>query len=53
MGKKNKKQRELQVNQAEKESSDEGPTAMKKRVLRPVSSDSEEEPIKSRRELRQ
>jgi len=53
MGKKNKKQREIQVNQAEKEeSSDEGPTPMKKRVLRPVSSDSEEESIKSRRELR-
>jgi len=53
MGKKNKKQRQLQVKQAEKEeSSDEGPTPMKKKVLRPVSSDSEEEPKKSRRELR-
>jgi len=54
MGKKNKKQKVLQVTQANigEESSDEGPTPMKKRVLRPVSSDSEEEPINSRRELR-
>ena len=74
MGKKNKRKQELQLLPAEIEessdegptpmkkgvlrarieddSSDEGPTPMKKRVLRVVCSDSDEEPLDSRRELR-
>jgi len=54
MGKKGKKRQVLQGQEAQAEvSSDEGPTPMKKRMLRPVSSDSEvEEPPSNKREMR-